>query len=64
MYRNDFYSGLARVTGESVRTLRRRGFSLLEQDSRHLDRESVDVPPRTVDWDEVEAERIALAIQA
>ena len=64
MFQQDLYSALSRATGESIRTLRRRGFSLLEQDISQLDCESVDIPPRTVDWDEVETQRMALAIQA
>jgi hypothetical protein len=64
MSQQDLYSALSRATGESVRTLKGRGFSLLEHDIRQLDCESVEMPPRTVDWDDVEAQRMALAIQA
>jgi hypothetical protein len=35
---------LARSTGESLATIRRRGFSLLE---------IPNPPPQTIDWDEV-----------
>jgi hypothetical protein len=64
MSQKDLYSALSRATGESVRTLKGRGFSLLDHDMRQLDSESVDMPPRTVDWDDVEVQRLALVIQA
>lgn len=64
MFQHDFYFALARATGEHVRTLKRRGFSLLERDIRQLDSESIEAPPLMVDWDEVEAQRMARASDA
>jgi hypothetical protein len=64
MTQDQFHRALAKATGESVRTLKRLGFSLLEPDLGQIDAEALDVAPQTVDWDRLEADRIALAIQA
>ena len=42
---------LARKTGETMGTIRSRGFSLVEPP---------DPQPQTVDWDELEAERVGI----
>lgn len=42
---------LTRVTGESITTIRRRGFSIVEPPA---------LEPLTVNWDALEAERIAI----
>lgn len=42
---------LARKTGETMDTIRRRGFSLVELP---------DSEPQVVDWDELEAERVGI----
>ena len=39
---------VAGLTGESVRTIRKRGFSLMEVEYP---------PPQIVDWDELDAQR-------
>ena len=46
-----FERELSRATGESIATLRSRGFSLVEPPN---------LEPLVVDWDELEAERMAL----
>ncbi len=46
---------LANMTGESIRVIRRLGFGLLDESS--FRNEETDLPPRIVDWDELEAER-------
>ena len=45
---------LARATGESLSTIRRRGFQLVEPPT---------LDPLTVDWDELDAERFAVIPQ-
>ena len=45
MTRRDFEQELSQATGESVRTLRKRGFSLMVAPDRE---------PLTVDWDAVQ----------
>ena len=61
---NDLHRSLARKTGESVRTIKRLGFSLLKPEIPGNETDSVDLPPQVVDWDQLELDRIALAIQA
>lgn len=53
---------LAALTGESVGTIRRRGFSLVTP-LRVFDPDADDpaCPPLTVDWDRLEADRYARA---
>ena len=62
MNQNDLNRSLSRATGESVRTIRRLGFSLFDPGANDTDADSIDRPPQVVDWDELD--RIALAIQA
>jgi hypothetical protein len=64
MTQNQFHCALAKATGESIRTLKRIGFSLLEPDIDRVDTEARDLAPQTVDWDRLEEDRISLAIQA
>lgn len=49
---------VARATGETLREIRRRGFSL-GKPSEDFDPEPDDRPPQSVDWDAVDAERTA-----
>ena len=42
---------LARKTGETMGTIRSRGFSLVEPPN---------LEPQTVDWDELDAERVGI----
>jgi len=62
MNQNDLNRSLSRATGESVRTIRRLGFSLFDPGTNDLDADYIDLPPQVIDWDELD--RIALAIQA
>ena len=64
MNQNDLNRSLSRATGESVRTIKRLGFSLFDPGANDTDANSIDLPPQVVDWDELERDRIALAIQA
>jgi hypothetical protein len=50
---------VARATGESLREIRRRGFGLLNQ-SGATEPEPYDNLPNIVDWDELDAQRVAL----
>lgn len=47
----DFERELVRATGESVETIRSRGFSLIEPP---------ELKPLVVDWDQLQAERSIL----
>ncbi len=64
MNQNELHRSLSRATGESVRTIRQLGFSLFDPGANDADTDSFDLPPQVIDWDQVELDRIALAIQA
>jgi hypothetical protein len=51
MTRRQMERELAHATGESISTIRNRGFSIVEPP---------DLEPLVVDWDTVQAERISL----
>lgn len=51
---------VSRLTGESLREVRRRGFSLLAPQLSVFDPDADDqAEPQVLDWDQVEAERYA-----
>ncbi len=53
---------VSRVTGESLREVRRRGFSVLSPQLSVLDPDSDDLyQPQILDWDQVEAARYSRA---
>ena len=64
MTQSELHRALSRATGEPVGTLRRLGFSLLDNELQGPETDFPDAEPRVVDWDELEADRMALAIQA
>jgi len=64
MNEHDLNRSLSRATGESVRTIKRLGFSLFDPGANDTDDDSIDLPPQVIDWDRVQFDRIALAIQA
>ena len=61
---NEFHRAVARATGESVRMIKRLGFSPLEPSAAVREAEIPETGPQVVDWDQLETERISLAIQA
>ncbi|MDB5336615.1 MAG: hypothetical protein JWN70_2234 [Planctomycetaceae bacterium] len=48
---------VAAVTGDDVRVIRSRGFSLIDLEFDDFDPEPDWLPPQTVDWDELELSR-------
>jgi hypothetical protein len=60
MSRISLESAVARATGETRREIRRRGFGLADPLDVRFDPEPNDLPPQIVDWDELEASRLAL----
>lgn len=53
---------VSRLTGESVREVRRRGFSILTPQPSVFDPNADDLSePQLVDWDDLEANRYAKA---
>ncbi len=57
MPQSDLERAISRVTGESPRTIRRRGFSLVNLHDVNFDPEPDAAPPQIVDWDAVDADR-------
>jgi hypothetical protein len=53
---------VARVTGESLRTIARHGFSVADPDLMDYDPEPYDVEDRIVDWDALDAQRCMPAL--
>jgi hypothetical protein len=64
MNQRDLDRALARATGESVRTIRRLGFSLLDVDFSDLDSDASELAPQIIDWDSLESDRMGLAMVA
>jgi len=56
MHQNELNRAVARATGESVRTIAKMGFGL-------LDDPPVEREPLVVDWDELEAQRVGVLPQ-
>lgn len=52
-------SAVAQATGESLRTIRRRGFSIIDPTETEFDSEPNILPAQIVDWDALEARRQA-----
>lgn len=56
MTRRELECELAAATGESVREIRRRGFSIVRPDETESDTE-IYTMPNIVDWDELDRNR-------
>ena len=48
---------VARITGETKKTIARMGFSIADPESVHYDPEPPRRRPWTIDWDELDARR-------
>ncbi|WP_417381917.1 hypothetical protein [Gimesia sp.] len=56
---------VAHATGEDLREVRFRGFSLADPLTVRFDPEPCDLPPQILDWDQVDLERnVALIKQS
>jgi hypothetical protein len=51
---------VARATGESLATVRSLGFSVADPGDVSFDPEPTPAMPQVVDWDELEADRVAV----
>jgi hypothetical protein len=51
MTRHDLEQQLAKATGESIQTIRHRGFNVMDLPQAE---------PRSVDWDELHSQRLAV----
>jgi acetolactate synthase regulatory subunit len=58
---HDLDSEVARVTGESLRTIRRRGFSIVDLNEQQFDSEPDDTPAMVLDWDSYQPMPLARA---
>jgi hypothetical protein len=63
MTQEDLDLAISRATGESLRTIRRFGFSSLDP-LHQVDADDGDQEPHIVDWDSIDHERVALAVVA
>ena len=50
-------SAVADATGESLGTIRRRGFSIVDPSLSDFDPEPDNLPAQFIDWDQLEAQR-------
>jgi len=57
MTQSEINRAVALVTGESICTVSQLGFSLADPAEVEFDPEPYDLPPQTVDWDELDASR-------
>ncbi|HBN75517.1 MAG TPA: hypothetical protein DD473_06805 [Planctomycetaceae bacterium] len=48
---------VADATGEDLREIRNRGFSLADPLEVDFDPEPYDLPPQMIDWDEIDLQR-------
>ena len=55
--RTDLDQEVALATGEDLRTIRRRGFSLVDPHQVNFDPEPDLLPPQFIDWDELDMSR-------
>lgn len=59
MSQHELDSAVAQVTGESLRTIRRRGFTIIDPEIANFDDEPDLLPAQVVDWDALDAQRRA-----
>lgn len=57
MPQNELVQEVARITGEDVAEIERRGFTLADPDEVIFDPEPDDLPPNIIDWDAFELQR-------
>lgn len=60
MTHRQFSRAVAVATGESLREIRRRGFSPADPEEINFDPEPDEASPQIVDWDALALERCAL----
>jgi hypothetical protein len=60
MTQRELNQAVARATGEDLREIRRRGFSIVNPDALGFDPEPDLLPPSRVDWDSLDVDRTAM----
>ena len=64
MTQRELHRAIARATGESLRTIADCGFSVLQLRSPAVEPDLAEQAPQVVDWDQLETDRMTLAVQA
>ena len=64
MTQRELCEAVSQATGESLRAIRQRGFSLVSLQRRGPDSDPPDIGPQIVDWDQLEHDRLACAVPA
>ncbi len=59
MSQQELESAVARATGETMRTIRRRGFSIIDPSEQDFDPEPNLLRAQMVDWDQLDLQRRA-----
>jgi hypothetical protein len=59
MSQQELDCAVAEATGESLRTIRRRGFSIVDPSESDFDPEPNILPFQVVDWDQADRQRRA-----
>jgi hypothetical protein len=59
MTQQELENAVARRTGESLKTIRRRGFSIVKPKVKDFDPEPNLLPAQVIDWDEADSRRRA-----
>jgi len=60
MTQSQIEHSVSHATGETVREIRRRGFSIADPLEVEFDPEPCQLPPQVVDWDQLDAQRPSL----
>jgi hypothetical protein len=60
MTRHQLHRAVARLTGESVSTISRRGFSIVHPKQARHDPEPSRLRPQAIDWDTMQPQRLRL----
>jgi hypothetical protein len=63
MTQKDLEFAVSRATGDSLRTIRRVGFSALKL-AHKSDPDAAEQEPQIVDWDSIDRQRLALVVLA
>ncbi len=63
MTQNEIDSAVAFATGECLCEVQRRGFSIADPVDVDFDPEPDDLPPCTIDWDEVDLQRNVAVVE-
>jgi hypothetical protein len=63
MTQNEINRAVAFATGECLCEVQRRGFSIADPVDVNFDPEPDDLPPSTIDWDEIDLHRNVAVVE-